>query len=213
MDDKFDKYLKQELDSIDNAPIPSSNWDKEKTWKKIALDLKPQPKTISIKWLYSAAALMLIILIGPSLYYRNYTTRISQMKNENDRLLRMIIAQNNSSKQKDNISGKVVTVFQTKETIQREIVYNKAFVHDTITIAKDSETSNDQMTVDNTSVLNDSSVATSPTIPLKKNKLHFVISREPNVVKDTHLLLSSKSFYQTEQDTLRPDNAMKIALN
>jgi len=213
MDDKFDKYLKQELDSIDNAPIPSSNWDKEKTWKKIALDLKPQPKTISIKWLYAAAALMLIILIGSSLYYRNSTTRISQMKNENDRLLRMIIAQNNSSKQKDNISGKVVTVFQTKETIQREIVYNKAFVHDTITIAKDSETSNDQMTVDNTSVLNDSSVATSPTIPLKKNKLHFVISREPNVVKDTHLLLSSKSFYQTEQDTLRPDNAMKIALN
>ena len=123
------------------------------------------------------------------------------------------MAKKNSSKQKENISGRVVTVFQTKETVKREIVYDKVYVHDTITIAKDSEPINTQVTVDNTTVLNDSSVAASPIISLKKNKLQFVISREPNVIKDTHLLLSSKSFYQTEQDTLRPDKTMKIALN
>src|SRR5512142_129862 len=68
MEDKFDNYLKRELDSIDNASIPSPVWDKDKTWKKIAIGLKPQAKMYSIKWLYAAASLILIILLGTSVF-------------------------------------------------------------------------------------------------------------------------------------------------
>ena len=216
MEDKFDKYLKQELDSIGNSPIPSQLWDKEYTWEKISTRLKPMGKTISIKWFYAAASIVLILLMTSAIYYKNNTSQISMMKNENSRLRNLIMAQNALSKQNENKPIKTVTVFQIKERIKREIVQNTVYIHDTVTITNYvKEPVNVPVALNNTKKVSDSSVISSSGIPEKKNKLHYVITGEPNntASENKFMFVSSKSISQKEQETGKPGVAIKIALN
>jgi hypothetical protein len=216
MEDKFDKYLKQELDSITNAPISSQLWDKENTWKKISTGLMPMAKTISIKWFYAAASIVIILLGFSVIYYKNNTSQISMMKNENYRLRNLILAQNALSKQNENKPIKTVTVFQTKERVKKEIVQNTVYIHDTVIIANYvKEPVNVTVALNNTKKVSDSSVITSSGIPEIKNKLCFVITGEPNnaISENKFMLVSSKSLPQKEQETGKPDVAIKIAFN
>ena len=216
MEDTFDKYLKQELDSLSNAPISSQLWDKEKTWGKINSGLKPQGKTISIIWLYAAASIVFIVLVGSSFYHINYTTQISQMKIENQRLLKMIETKNIALNQKEIKPEKIVTVIQTKEKIRKEIVLDTLYVHDTITIVSYAKNQvNEQVALINTPVVSDSSFALSSDKPAKKNKLYFVVTSEFNGLKDEnkYKFVSSKDLIQKEQETVRHDFTFNIALN
>jgi len=214
MEDKFDDYLKHELDSLNNAPIPSHLWDKESTWEKISSGLKPTAKTISIKWFYAAASIALILFGVSATLYKNSNTQISFIKNENQRLLKDVIAQHISGKQSEIKPKKVITIYKTKETIKNEIVQKTIYVHDTITITSYiKEPVYDQITLNNLPFASDS--LASPVAQIKRNKLHFVITNENGVSKDDNnfSVVSSKGLFQKDQEPENNSIGLKIALN
>ena len=216
MEDKFDNYLKQEIDSISNAPISSQLWDKEKTWSKIATDLKPKNRTIPITWLYAAASIAFIVLVGSSFLYKNYTSQITFLKNENSKLLKMTLAKNISAKQHGNEHYKTITIVQTKEKIKKEFISNTVYIHDTITML--SKTTEPQSTIiasNSLKVSIDSSVTPSTNVSESRSKLHFVIANDIITSKENNklTLILSKALYQKELEKETPDNSLKIALN
>lgn len=211
----FDKYLKHELDSINDAPIPSHLWDKEKTWGKIAAGLKPQVKTISIRWFYAAASVVFFLLMGATMYYNNSSSSISHLENENSILLKRLTAENILLKQNKNIQGEVITVVQTKKTIKRMIVQNTVYIHDTVTImSKISKPVNQLIAENNQQFTSESSVVPLSDMPKKKEGLHYVIDNDPIVsVENSKLkLITSKSLFQEGKTTENMDKTFKIAL-
>jgi hypothetical protein len=134
MDDKFDQFLKKEIGSAGNQPIPPGLWDKNKTWEKISAGLDRHPKTVSVYWLYAAASLIFVIIISSAFFYQSSSRRVRQLEIENARLSCMEKVPGTPGKNEGSSTEKTVTIFQTKELVKREIVRDTVIVHDTIRV-------------------------------------------------------------------------------
>ena len=136
---------------------------------------------------------------------------------ENNRLLNLIITNNSILKPNVSKPAKIITVVNTKEIIKREIVRNTVYIHDTVTVVSyQNMPANEQIAFENTTKeIGIDSVPVSTIIPIKKNKLHFVIAHESNVVADgaKFRIGTSKSFYSKDQEVEQKDVLIKFALN
>jgi hypothetical protein len=209
MEDNFDKYLKQKMDAVSNAPISEHLWDKENTWQKIALKNKPQGKSVSIRWFYAAASVLLMVLIGSSVFYNHLSKQMSQLRAENKRLGEIAVNRNNTSSPVEKVLIKTDTVI--KELIKEEIVQNTLVVHDTLVIVKNSE---EQLAV-NVMSDKDTTLTLSLNEPQKKSKLHFVINNEviAENEKSKVKIVLSKDLTQKYQERTKQDASIKIAFN
>ncbi|HEY9123835.1 MAG TPA: hypothetical protein PK252_00415 [Bacteroidales bacterium] len=209
MEDNFDKYLKQKMDAVSDAPISEHLWNKENTWQKIALGIKPQGKSVSIRWFYAAASVLLVVLIGSLVFYNHLSKQMSQLRAENKRLGEIAINRNNTSGPVEKVLIKTDTVI--KELIKKENVQNTLFIHDTVVIVKASE---EQLAV-NAMPDKDSVSASSTNEPPKKSKLHFVINNEIFVEneKSKVKLIGSKELTQKDPERTKQDASIKFAFN
>jgi len=206
MEDKFDKYLKQELNSVENEPISHHLWDKERTWTKIATGLKPKERTISINWLYLAASLLFIVLIGSVFYHKNYTPQISALKKENRRLTGLLAVTKNNKNQSENTLQKIHSI-SVKNSDKKGIAQNSVYVQNTIAAEIPViESRKEQGSIVNLQSSRDS-VKQIASMPVKKKKLVFVIANEPNSLQkdERYLFASSKRFFPQDQDSVKPD--------
>jgi hypothetical protein len=216
MEDKFDNYLKHEINSISNSPVISEHWDKEKTWSKIAKDLQSKPKLISITWLYVAASIAFVVLLGASVLYKNYNSQITSLKNENSKLLKMTLAKNISTKQYGYKHNKTICIIQTKEKIKKVFISNTIHIHDTITMLPIVTEPQPAIVASHSHTIStDSCVALSTNVPKNRSKVHFVIANDIVTPQedDKLTLILSKSLYQKEPREETPHNTLEIALN
>jgi len=211
MENNFDDYIQRELDSISNEPIPSFLWDKDKTWDKIALDLKPQKKTISLNWLYAAASILLLLCLLAFFTYQKYTGIICQIKAENDKLIHQVNSMQHAKPQRQ--PKRVFTIFQTKEKLKTEYIQNTVYVHDTIqTIVYLKNPSQENTNLASTQSAKDS---ISKSLPMKKNKLHFIMANTASNTEDApkFKIVGSKKQMKIEPEPPQVDALFKFELN
>jgi hypothetical protein len=141
MDNHFDKYIRSKLEEIEGTVVTSTNWEKEKAWKRLENLLRGEVKTISIKWFYAAAALILFAFFsGSMVFYYNHNKIISlsmqlcDIQNKYQTLL--------ASKQQayevhvlkaDTIK---VNIHDTVFIASKEYVHVPVVLHDTVFIRK-----------------------------------------------------------------------------
>ena len=60
--DKLDKFLKEQINSLDRVPLPDSNWNREKSWNKIS-NTKTGNRKITLWWYASGVAAVILLMI------------------------------------------------------------------------------------------------------------------------------------------------------
>lgn len=89
--DKFDSFIKDQINDLDRVPVPGTTWKPEISWEKINSEMQPRRKIII--WWYSGAAasvLLLLALLGVwSLGFEKDNSGVTENKPEKSNNIEM----------------------------------------------------------------------------------------------------------------------------
>jgi len=216
MDNEFDKFLKEKLDSIADDPVTSPLWNKEKTWSKIESGLKQRTRVISIGWFYAAASLAFLLLLGSVVTIRNYSGQLTRLTKENSRLNQnlAIASQPLMQPEKQVVGNQIPRVeekgqnqamAQTKELIRQVIVRDTIIIRDTVTIVSYPKEPEPEQIAENISPAANDSTATLTAYKEKTNSIHFAIVEEAEK-EDGKWIIKSRKLPQNAQNYKKRDN-------